>query len=49
MVILNPTTVSSVQLTAIRSGLNAYTGKEYYVNRFKICDVVKFRKAVYDR
>jgi len=48
-VLLNPVSVLPVKTAAMKTGINPYTNKEYYTKRFKILDVDKFRKAVYNK
>lgn len=46
-VLLNPVTVTSIKTAAMKTNLNPYVQKDYFVKRFKILDVEKFRKSVY--
>jgi predicted restriction endonuclease len=46
--LLDPIIVKSIKTVVLKTDLNPYTDKDYFENRFKILDVEKFRKAVYE-
>lgn len=49
IVLLDPVTVKSIKTVVLKTDRNPYKDKDYFENRFKILDVEKFRKAVYEK
>ena len=49
MVLLFPTNVKSIKISAMKLDINPYMNKEYFEKRHKILDVEGFRKKIYDK
>jgi 5-methylcytosine-specific restriction endonuclease McrA len=46
---LNPVNVLSTKIAGMKTDQNPYLNKEYFENRYKVIDVDKFRKAIYEK